>query len=199
MVTCSQVLNSVLFFLFFPEGKVLLKKLNDGFGVSEGFLINIVDLLKSIRQSLLSKFACLLVVVHHLVVEHGEVQSKSKSDWVACVQTLGGGLSKLVVLKSSILDGLELVSVGALGYVSVVVSDHLVEEGLGLVGGGDSHAGGLDDFDDGDALVVELTLDLFLVSSKSVIELLVLGVLLDGGDGSNGSSLGTNLVFESYG
>jgi len=132
-------------------------------------------------------------------VEHGEVQGKSKSDWVACVQTLGGLLSKLVVLEGSILDGLELVSVGAFGDVSVIVSDHLVEEGLGLVGGGDSHAGGLDDFDDGDALVVELTLDLFLVSSKGIVELLVLRVLLDGGDGSNGSSLGTNLVFESYG
>jgi hypothetical protein len=187
-----------LFFLFFPEGKVLLEKLNDGFGVSEGFFVNIVYLFQGIRQRLFTEFACLLVVVHHLVVEHREVQSKSKSDWVACIQAFGGGLGELIVLQGSILDGGELVSVGALSDVSVVVSDHLVEEGLGLVSGSNSHAGGLDDFDDGDALVVELTFDLFLIPSESIVELLVLGVLLDGGDGSNGSSLGTNLVFESY-
>ena len=106
-------------------------------------------------------------------------------------------MTKLVVLKSSILDGLDIGFIGAFGDVSVVISDHLVEEGLSIVGGGDSHAVGLDDFDNGNALVVKLFLDLFLVFSKGIVELLVLGILLDGGNSSNCSSLGTNLVFES--
>merc|ERR1719263_1515484 len=69
IIGCSEVLNIVLFFLLLPEGKVLLKKLNDGLGISEGLLIDVVNLLKSIRQSLLSEFTGLLVVVHHFVVE----------------------------------------------------------------------------------------------------------------------------------
>jgi hypothetical protein len=169
-----------LFFLFFPEGKVLLEQLNDGLGVSEGLLVDIVNLFKSVGQSLLAEFAGLLVVIHDLVVEHGEVQSKSQSDRVAGVQGLGGGLGELVVLQGSVLDGVQLVSVGALSDVSVVVTDHLVEEGLGLVSGSDSHAGRLHDLDDGDALVVELSLNLLLVATEGIVELLVLGVLLDG-------------------
>ena len=73
-------------------------------------------------------------------MEHTEVKSKSQSDWVASVQRLRGSLGELVVLKSSILDGVELVSLSALCHVSVIVSDHLVEESLGLVGGCHWHA-----------------------------------------------------------
>ena len=137
------------------------------------------------------------MVVHDFVVEHGEVKSKSKSNWVASVQALGGGLSLLVVLKGTVLDSGELISSGALGNVSVVISDHLVEESFGLVGRGNLHAGALDDLNNHDALVVELLLDLLLVDGKGLVELGVLGVLLDGTDGSNGSSLGSNLVLET--
>jgi len=90
---------------------------------------------------LLAEFAGLLVVVHNLVVEHGEVESKSQSDWVASVQGLRSGLGELIVLESSVLDGVQLVSVSTLSDVPVVVTDHLVEESLGLVSGSDSHAG----------------------------------------------------------
>ena len=139
------------------------------------------------------------MVVHHLVVEHGEVQSETQSNWVACVQTLGGGLGKLIVLEGAILDGIELVLQGALGDVPVVVTDHLVEEGLGLIGGGDLHALVLDDVDDGDALIIELFLDLLLVGGEAVVELLVFWVLLDGADSPDGRSLRSNLVLESNG
>jgi hypothetical protein len=54
-----------------------------------------------------------------------------------------------------------------------------------------------DDVYDGNALIVEFRFYLFLVPAKTVIEFLVLWVLLDGRDGSNCSSLGANLVFES--
>ena len=148
---------------------------------------------------MLTELAGLLVVVHHLVVEHREVKGETQSNWVAGVQTLGGGLGKLVVLEGAIFNCVELVLIGALGNVSVVVTNHLVEEGLGLIGGGNLHALVLDDVDDGDALVVKLTLNLLLVGFKSVVELLVLWVLLDGTNGSNGGSLGSDLVLETNG
>jgi len=46
-------------------------------------------------------------------------------------------------------------------------------------------------------LVVEFLLNLGLVRAKSIIEFRVFWVLLDGTDGSDGSSLGTNLVLET--
>jgi len=130
----------LLFFLF-PKGKILLKKLDDGFSISEGFLIYIVDLFKSIRQSLFSKFTGLLVVVHNFIVEHREVQGKSQSNWVAGIQSLGSSLSLCVVFKSTIFDSVKLITLSALGNISVVVTDHLVEEGFGLISGGNLHAG----------------------------------------------------------
>jgi len=195
----SEVLDGVLLFLLLPEGKVLLEELDDGLGVSEGLFINVVNLLEGIREGLLSELAGLLVVVHHLVVEDREVEGKTKSNWVAGVEALGAGLGELVVLKGAIFDGLKLVGIGTLGDVPVVVSDHLVEEGLGLVGGGDLHALVLDVIDDGHALVVELTLDLLLVALEGLVELLVLWILLDGADGPDGGSLGSDLVLESDG
>jgi len=98
-----------LFLLFFPEGNVLLEELNDGLSISEGLLINIVDLFESIRECLFSKGAGFLVVVHNLVVEYGEVKSKSKSDWVAGIELFGRIVGMLIILESSILNLLEFV------------------------------------------------------------------------------------------
>jgi len=139
------------------------------------------------------------VVIHDLVVEDGEVEGEPESDWVASVEGLGGGVGEVVVLEGAVLDGVELLVGGALGYVSVVVADHLVEEGLGLVGAALGHALGLDGLDNSDALLVELSLDLLFVGGEPVVEFLVLWILLDGADGSNGSSLGADLVLESNG
>jgi hypothetical protein len=69
-ISDSEVFDVVLFFLFLPEREVFFKELNDGLGISESLLINVVDLLKSIRQSGFTKFASLLVVVHNLIVEN---------------------------------------------------------------------------------------------------------------------------------
>ena len=69
--------------LLLPEGEVLLEELDDGLGISEGLLVNVIDLLESVGEGLFSELAGLLVVVHDLVVEHGEVQSKTQSNWVA--------------------------------------------------------------------------------------------------------------------
>ena len=78
------------------------------------------------------------------------------------------------------LDLLELVGLGALGYVSVVVTNHLVEESLGLVGGGNLHALLVNDLDDVSALFVELLFDHGLVNGESIVVLGVFWVLLDG-------------------
>ena len=185
--------------LFFPEGEVLLEEFDDGFGISEGLLIDVINLFEGIGESGFTELTGLLVVVHNLVVEDGEVKSKSKSDWVAGVQGLGAGLGKLIVLEGSVLDGVELITFGALSNVSVVVTDHLVEESFGLIGSGNTHARVLDDINDRDALVVKLLLDLLFVGTESIIEFGVFWVLFDGGDGSNGGSLGSDLVLESNG
>jgi hypothetical protein len=159
----SEILNGVLLLLLFPERKILLEKFDDALGISEGLLIDIVDLFEGVRQSLLTEFTGLLVVVHHFVMEHGEVESQTKSDWVAGIQTLRRGLGKLVVVQSTILHSIELVLVGALGNISVVISNHFVEESLGLIGGGNFHALLLNNIDNGDALVIKLTFNLLLV------------------------------------
>ena len=84
----SQVFNGVLLLFFFPEGEILLKEFDDGFGISEGLLIDVINLLESIRESGFTEFTGLLVLVHNFVVEDREVKSKSKSDWVAGVKSL---------------------------------------------------------------------------------------------------------------
>ena len=137
------------------------------------------------------------MVVHHLVVEHGEVQGKSEPDGVARVELLGESIGLSVTLKGSGLDLLENSGTGRLSNISVVVTDHLLEEGLGLVVDGELEALVLHDVHDLDALVVELLFDLGLVAAEGVSKLLVFGVLLDGSDGSNGTSLGSDEVFKS--
>ena len=186
-----------MLFFFLPEREIFLEELDDGFGISEGFFINVIDLLEGIGEGFLTKFAGLLVVVHDLVVEHGEVKSKSESNWVARVEGLRACLGQLVVLKGSILDTFELISLGALSNVSIVISNHFVEERFGFVSGGNFHALVFDVINDGHALIIKLSLNLLLVNLEGLIELLVLWILLNSADGSNGSSLGSDLVFET--
>jgi hypothetical protein len=186
-----------LLFLFLPEREILLEELDDRLGVSEGFFINVIDLLEGIRECGFTKFTGLFMVVHHFVMEYGEVESKTKSDWVASVEGLGGALGELIVLEGSTFDGLELIRSGTLSNVSVVISNHLVEEGLGFVGAGNLHALIHNDINDSDALFIELSFDLFLVSTKAILELDVLWILLNGTDGPDSSSLGSNLVLEA--
>ena len=45
----SKILNGVLVLLLLPEGQVLLEKLDDGLGIPEGFLVDVVNFLESIR------------------------------------------------------------------------------------------------------------------------------------------------------
>ena len=78
----------------------------------------------------------MLVVVHNLIVEDREVKGKTKSDWVAGIQGFALSAGLLVVLKCSIFDCFKLISNGAFSDISVVVTSHLIEESLSLVGFG---------------------------------------------------------------
>jgi hypothetical protein len=82
-------------------------------------------------ESLVGKLARGLVVLHHFVVEHREVEGKSEFDGVARGQL--NLVSLLVGGQGFLLHFLELVALGVLGDVAVVITDHLDEEGLGLV------------------------------------------------------------------
>ena len=46
--TISQVFDSVVAIFLLPETEVLLKELDDRFGISEGFFIDIINLLESL-------------------------------------------------------------------------------------------------------------------------------------------------------
>ena len=198
MRECSEVLDSVLTVLLLPEGQVLLQQLDDGFGISKGFLVNVINFLEGLRESLLTKGACLLMVVHHLVVEHGVVEGKTQSDWVAWIETLGELVGLLITFESAFLDLLEFVLGSRLSDVSVVITDHLLEEGLGLILSGKLDAFVLHCLHNRDAFIVKLQLDLLLVRAKSIAKLLVFWILFDGSNGTNSSSLRSDQVLETY-
>jgi hypothetical protein len=137
------------------------------------------------------------VVLHDLVVEHGEVEGKTEADGVA-----GGELdasSLFVSLEGVLLNRLELGILCVLSDVAVVVTDHLDEEGLGLASALLCEHLIVDGVDDHLAVVGELLLDGFLVRGESISVLLVLGVLLNSVDGAAGSTLGRDQVLEGNG
>ena len=81
----SKVFNTIVTLLFFPEADVLLEKLDDGLGISESFLVNIVDLFKGLRKCIFTKSAGFGFVTNNFVFEDTVVQSETKSNWVAGV------------------------------------------------------------------------------------------------------------------
>ena len=46
-------------------------------------MLELINLVKSFLESLVSKLTSSLVVLHHLVVEDGEVERETELDWVA--------------------------------------------------------------------------------------------------------------------
>lgn len=77
----------------------------------------------SIIESLLGEVASLIRRVQNLVVEDGEVESQTKTDWVGWGKVgLGNFGGVLVSLKRLISRLLSLVTDGELGKVTVVIS-----------------------------------------------------------------------------
>ena len=195
----SKVLNSVVGIFLLPEGQVLLEQLNDGLGVSEGLLVDIVNFLEGFREGSLTELACLLVVVHHFIVEDREVEGEAEADWVAWIETLGKTVSIRVSFECALFHFFERFLWCRLSYVSVVIADHLLEESLGLVLSSQFEALALDRSNNKHALVVELFLDLLLVAAQGIAKLLVFWILLDGSYGADGASLRSNQVLEADG
>jgi len=80
----SQVVDGVVALLFFfPESEVLFEELDDALGITEVVLLELINLVESGLESEVSELAGLLVVLHDLVVEHGEVEGKAELDGVA--------------------------------------------------------------------------------------------------------------------
>ena len=71
LLVSSQILNVVSALAFFlPEGKVFLKKLDNGLSISEGLLVALVNLVKSVLESGLTEGTSFLVIVLNLIVEN---------------------------------------------------------------------------------------------------------------------------------
>ena len=159
----SEVLNCIIGIFLLPEGQVLLEQLDDGLGISEGLLIDVVNFLEGFREGSLAELARLVVVVHDFVVEDGEVEGETEADWVAWVKTFGELVCLIVSFEGTLLDSIELVLIGRLSDVSIVITDHLLEEGLGLVLSGKLDAFVLNCLNNLHALIKQFSLDLLFV------------------------------------
>ena len=185
-----------LFFLL-PEGEVLLEEFNDALSVAEVVLLKLINLIESLLESRVSELTCASVVLEHLIVEDGVVEGEAELDGVASGKI--DGVSLFVGLLSLLLDILKLRVLGVLGDVTIVVTYHLHEESLGLVGAFGAEHAVVDHVDDLLAVSGELGLDLSLVGEKCRVEFGVLGVLLDGGDGAACGAFAADQVLEGNG
>jgi len=134
------------------------------------------------------------VVIHHLIMEHGEVQRKAQFDWVARRQLNFVGFC--VSFERVLFDFFELCIFDVLGNVAVVISDHFNEKGasfsLAILG---KHLL-IDGANDSFAVGRQLRDDVRFVGGERGGILLVLRVLLDGSDGATRRSLRRYQVFE---
>ena len=194
----SQVVDLVIALLFlFPEGEVLLEELNDALGIAEVVLLELVDLVESLLESVISELASLGVILQDFVVEDGEVQGEAELDWVAWGKI--DSVSLLVGYLGGLLDLLKLGVLGVLSDVTIVVTDHLDEESLGLIAALSVEDAVVDQVDDLLAVRLELFFDAGLVCEKGSVELAVLGVLLNGRDGAASGALAADEVLEGNG
>jgi len=186
----------VLFLIFLlPESEVLLEQLNDGLGITEVIFLELIDFVKSLLESLIGELASSLVVLHDFVVEDREVEGKTELDGVARGKLDLVGL--VVSFKSFDLDCFELIGLGVFSDVAVVITDHLDEEGSGLIVAILGEDLRVNHVDDALAVTNELGLNAALVGHESVGVLAVFGVLFDSGNSAAGSALGRNEVLES--
>merc|ERR1712038_688657 len=128
----SEVIDTLLvvLFLLFPEGEVLLEKFDDALSVAEVFFFELINLIEGFLQSLISKIAGGLMVLHDFVVEDREVKCKTKLDWVAGLHSNTVGF--IVSFESFLFDFFKLSVLGILSNVTVVVTHHFDEESFCL-------------------------------------------------------------------
>ena len=185
----SQIVNLVVSLLFFaPKSKVLLEKLDDGLGVTEVVFLKLINLIKGVLERLVGEVTSGLVVLHGFIIEDGEVEGKTELDGIA--RGKGDSVGFVVSGKGLLLDLFEIVTLGVLSNVTVVVSDHLDEKGLGLTIARLAQNLGVDHVNNFLAVTLELALNTGFVGLEGISKLCVLGVLLNGSDGSASGSLG---------
>ena len=121
--------NQVVTEKLHDEGRVLVALLRKGVKLCNTqsaewrYSFALIRTGNSIVKSLLGQLASLIGGVRDLVVEHGEVQGKTKADRVGRGQAAGGDLSgSLVSLERLVGRGLALITNGELGEVAVVVT-----------------------------------------------------------------------------
>jgi hypothetical protein len=106
-----------------PEGKVVAEKLHDEGAVTVRLLRQGVELGNSIVEGLLREVASTVGGVQDLVVEDGEVESKTQTDGVSrselSLSNIGGALISIVGSGGSTLA---LLTRGELSKVTVVVT-----------------------------------------------------------------------------
>jgi hypothetical protein len=183
--------------LFLPEGQVFLEEFDNALGISKIVFLELVNLVKSILESLIGQVAGSLVVFHNFVVENGEVEGEAELDGVAGRKS--NLVSLIVGLEGVLLDRLHKGTLCVLCDVAVVVTDHLDEEGLGLTVARLSEHLVVDGVNNVLAVLVELTFNGGFVASECISIFGVLGILLDGGNSAACGSLGTDKVLESDG
>ena len=158
----SQIVDLVgVLLLLAPEREVLLEELNDALGVTEVVFLELIDLVKSLLERVIGELASLGVILEDLVVEDREVKGESKFDGVA-----GGKINFVSLLVCSLgllLDVFKLVILGVLGNIAVIITDHLDEEGFGLLSAFGAEDAAVDHLDDLLAVSHELFFDLTLV------------------------------------
>jgi len=184
----------VTFLFLLPEGQVLLKEFDDALSVTEVVFLKLVNLVESFLEGVISELAGNFVVLHHLVMEHGEVECQAEFDWVAWRQC--DLVSFVISLESFLLNLLKKVSLCVFSDVAVIVTDHLDEECLGLALAGFLKNLGGDHVDDALAIGDELCLNALLVVSEGVSIFGVLRVLLNCGNCAAGSTFGADEVLE---
>jgi len=162
----SEIVDFVVavLLLVLPQGQVLLKELDDALGVAEVVLLQLVNLVESLLESLVGELASSLVVLHDLIVEDGEVEGEAELDWVA--RGKRNLVSLIVGLECGLLDLFHEGTLGVLSDVAVVIADHFDEEGLRLTLAGFGEHLLVDHIDDALAICRKLVLNLLLVVAE---------------------------------
>ena len=103
--------------------KIIPQQLHDQRGVLVAFLTQGIQLGNGVIESLLGEMACLVRRVENFVVEDGEIQSKTKTNWMSrCKVGLRDFGGILVSLEGLVSGSLALVTKSEFGQVAVVVS-----------------------------------------------------------------------------
>jgi len=114
-----------------PESKVITEELHDERGILVAFFVKGVQLCNGIVEGLLSNLAGLLGLVHDFIVKYGEIQSKTKTNWVCRLELSSADVSGTLVSIQTALSNIITVSGGGdFSEVPVIITLHFIVEHL---------------------------------------------------------------------